>query len=145
RIGPTRHGSIEFPALSTAGANVVQPVEVRPLVRTPIAQLTHKALLNRFTPAAVVIDRQQRVAYFHGHTERFLIHPPGEPTRELIAMTRDALRGAVRVVIHQAFLKNELSVSTAAVMTIDDAHCRVEVSASPLDQRSAPAYFLVTF
>ncbi len=51
RIGPTRHGSVQFPTqFSRGGQGARPPVDVRSMPRASLAQLTHKALLDRHTP-----------------------------------------------------------------------------------------------
>ena len=60
------------------------------------------ALLERFGPPLAVVDRHERVVYFHGDTATFLVHPPGQPTNLLLDLVRPPLRAAVRGVLRQA-------------------------------------------
>ena len=38
-------------------------------------QTVTRMLMEQYAPAAVVVDRQARVVYFHGQTEAFLFQP----------------------------------------------------------------------
>ena len=92
RIGGTRHGTLDFPfpppARHDRGAG---GGEGRLPSRTSLAQLTNRVLLDQYTPAAVTINPQHQVVFFHGDTSPFLEHPRGEPTRELLAMARESV------------------------------------------------------
>ena len=43
----------------------------------------------------------QVIIYYHGKTHAFLDQPQGEPTRDLMTLVREGLRGAVRVALHR--------------------------------------------
>ena len=103
RIGPTRHDLVDYrplrgsAATETAGEPLAAPQEAG---STPVADIARRALLERYAPASVLLDQRGRVVYFHGTTRDYLEQPPGEPTRDLLAMARDGLglklRGAIR-------------------------------------------------
>jgi PAS domain S-box-containing protein len=113
RVGPTRHGTIVFPLphavtgdlglgrLRIAAAGADDPPRRDPQRPSP-AQLTERALLEAHTPPAVSVDREGRILYYHGDTRPYLQQPSGEPTRELFALLREGLRGAVRVALQRA-------------------------------------------
>jgi two-component system CheB/CheR fusion protein len=163
RVGPTRHGQLEFPLPHAArgGSGPVDPATPaeaaraadRRLVGAPgarpsIALLTQRALLEQHVKAAVTVDRDNRVLYFHGNTRPFLEQPPGEPTRDLMMLARDGLRGTVRVALHRCAAEH------AAVTVLDGwlevapgRDVRVAVTASPVssDDPAQPEYFVVSF
>ena len=110
RVGPTRHGLVDFPLPRTLrpDGNRTDNGELgsnglpRLPSRASAGQLVHRALLDRHTPAAVAVDRAGSVVYFHGRTSQFLDQPAGDPTRELLALTRDEVRSAVRTALQRA-------------------------------------------
>ena len=67
-----------------------------------VAQLTQRTLLDGHTPAAVTVDRDGRIVYYHGDTRPFLEQLSGEPTRDLMHLAREGVRGAVRTALHRA-------------------------------------------
>ncbi len=150
RIGPTRHGTPDFPlpySLLAAGRANPASAEARALAGRPsLAQMTARSLLEHHTAAAVTIDRDYRIVYFHGETAPFIASPRGEPTRDLLHLVRESLRGAVRTVVQRA-------ASGAAVAAVLDGWvetrpghvARIEVVASPLDPRNAPEHLVVSF
>ncbi len=146
RIGPTRHGEFDFPLVQDHYL-VSQPErgQSKSLQRSSVAQLTNKLLLERYAPAAVVIDREQHIVYFHGPTHRFLDQPHGEPTRELLSLAKDTIRGALRTAVQRAFAHNLPATATNGMLETEHGRCRIEIVVTPLDSRPHRSYFLVIF
>lgn len=151
RVGPTRHGRVEFPLpkmlLDTENGDRPGAAGERRIGPRPsVGQLTHKALLERHTPAAVTVDRDHRVVFYHGQTAMYLEQPMGEPTRDLFALVREPVRGAVRAALHRAI--SEGAPASSADAWQEDAggnRRRIVVTASPLDLKSAPDYYVISF
>ncbi|MEO6567148.1 MAG: chemotaxis protein CheB, partial [Opitutaceae bacterium] len=146
RVGPTRHGAVEFPlrALGSIGESEGAPV-IGGLPRPSLTHLAQKTLLDRFTPPSVVIDRQHRVVLFHGKTERFLGQPSGEPTRDLMQLVREPLRGALRNALHNAIAHNQPATTRDRWVGGENTRTCVEVTVAPLGGPEAAGHFLVSF
>jgi len=89
RIGVGHRVNVEIPACSAA-----QPAQYKPpaSVVTPRPSLTsiaQQALLTRFAPACVMIDRKLQVLYVHGLIENYLTIPAGELTTRVVDMARE--------------------------------------------------------
>jgi two-component system CheB/CheR fusion protein len=110
-----------------------------------VAAMTAKALLTWHVPAAITVDRNLQIAYFHGNTQPYLNQPAGEPTRELIPLLKDELRGAVRTALHRAMSDNSPSIVHDGLLDTSDGRVRIVVTASPLDLISKSDYFVVSF
>ncbi|HSV15900.1 MAG TPA: chemotaxis protein CheB [Tepidisphaeraceae bacterium] len=161
RIGPTRHGEIEFPLPhilvrpdgdngggGNGGGNGgrLRPA-MRGTQRASVEQMTQRALLDRYTPAAVVVDRQHRVVYYHGKTYRFLSQPTGEPTRDVLTLALEPIRGTLRAALHKISpgLTSPVVVRDG-VVEIEGAQRRLEIHLTPIRQRADPAqFFLISF
>ena len=102
RIGPTRHGAVDFPlphkiARTGAAGERTQPeLPGNAPQRISLSQIITRALLENHTPAAVAVDRDHRIVFYHGNTEPFIAAPRGEPTRDLLTLARESVRGAIR-------------------------------------------------
>ena len=147
RIGPTRHGHVDFPKISSMQSVIdAGSPTTRFTPRLSIAQLTTKTLLESHTPAAVTIDRQYRVVFYHGDTNPFFNQPRGEPTRELFSVVRDSVRGAVRTALHRASRSAKRATSLDGwIIAENGERTRVAVTASPLDTKHAPDHYVVSF
>lgn len=105
RLGQTRRDIVDFPALPVTararpGDEPGSPGEAQPPAR--LADVARRALLDRFAPTSVLIDRQCRALWFHGQTGDYLEPPPGEPSHDLLAMTREGLRLKLRDAVRSA-------------------------------------------
>jgi two-component system CheB/CheR fusion protein len=153
RIGITRPGEFAFPPVTTGrrqlAANEVEHGgtggSVRSVPRASLAHVAQRTLLERFTPAAVVVDSQHRVAYFHGDTSPYLSQPAGEPTREVLQMAREGVRGALRIALHKSMAEQTSSEVRDGYIETTSGRVRVAVTVAPLDDNSLPGFFLVSF
>jgi len=146
RVGVMGHTEIAFPTLKPSVLRVHgDAAKVRELSPVSIAQLAHKALLDRYCPAAVVIDREWRIVFFHGDTQRFLNQPKGEPTRDLLALAHEPIRGPLRNAMQKAINRNLPASALGSWAKVAGERRRIEITASPLDARTEPLFFLVSF
>jgi two-component system, chemotaxis family, CheB/CheR fusion protein len=111
RLGPTRYDLIEFPPLGAPlreAPPFSQPVDAEPRA----ADLARRVLLERYAPAAVLIDHKCRALYFHGATAGYLQQPSGEPTRDILAMASNRLRVKLRGAIHEVLATHHAAAFT---------------------------------
>jgi two-component system CheB/CheR fusion protein len=145
RVGPTRHGEIDFTFPHADGADGGPEHGAAARTKASVPHLTERLLLDAYTPPGVVIDRNSRVIYFHGDTSPFLTQPSGEPTRELLSLVREKVRGAVRTALHQAQLTNAPATSRDGFIETQEGRFRIEVNVAPLAQKLLSGHFLITF
>ena len=114
RIGPTRHDIVDFPLIPAvalpAGTERPEPFSPRAAI-DPF----QRALLERFAPASVLIDRHFTAHAFHGPTGDYLQQPGGEPTTNLLALARDGLQAPLRSAVQRAIADNEEASSAGRV------------------------------
>ena len=142
RVGPARHDTMAFPLPARVSAEII---EGKAISRASVNQIANRALLERHTPAAVVIDRQLRVVYFHGSTTPFLAQPSGEPTRDLLTLARDNVRGALRTAVQKSMERDVISIARGGLSDSEGGKKRLIVRCEPLDSKVAQGYFLVSF
>lgn len=146
RLGPTRHDLIEYPP--PRGQSEPRTMESpSPSASDPsasAAEIARRALLERYAPASVLIDQKGRVLYFHGTTRDYLENPPGEPTRDLLSMTRDGLAAKLRAAIREASRENR-SLTVNARIRESEAGRSVAMTVMPLPASPQGGFFLVSF
>jgi two-component system CheB/CheR fusion protein len=98
-VGRTRPHALEFPLgyLYEPEGPVHTPIR-RPNAdrEANAADLMHHTLVGEFAPACVLINEHYEVLYTHGPVERYLEWPAGEPTRNLLDVLGQRLRGRAR-------------------------------------------------
>ncbi|WP_254509389.1 chemotaxis protein CheB [Anatilimnocola floriformis] len=145
RLGPTRHGTVDIPGPASTFDREFARIESRTTNKTSLAQLTGHALLTHHLPAAVTVDREFRIVYFHGQTELFLTHPRGEATRDLMALLRDGVRIAARVALQRSVAQNVTVLEPDGWADVHGKRHRIAVTASPLETATASGLFVLSF
>ncbi len=146
KLGPTRLDFISFPFQSTAGRTPKAHEAAMPALHAeaPLAtaDFARRALVDRFAPSAVLIDRAGGVIYFHGSTGPYLEQPTGEPVRDLFAMTRDGLTNKLRTAVRMAGSEGR-EVSFIGAVRQTGGNQSVRVTVTPLPDRGKTSGFLI--
>lgn len=148
RLGPTRHDLVEFPIVPTSDVPRSNDfaVAVKPAAPAERAgTLVEQALLTRYAPASVLVDRNYRVHYLRGPTGDYLQPPSGEPSYNLIAMAREGLEVALRRAVSAAVEGNQETTAEARVRRSGASH-PVRLVVTPLrPERHGPDRLLISF
>ena len=112
--------------------------------RSSPRELTQRALLDAYTPASVLINPKGETLYYSGATDRYLRVAAGEPSRDLMAMVRDGLRGKLRAAIQQAGQEHTHSIVTGARLGQGDRSVAVRIEVQPV-QSEGETLLLVSF
>ncbi len=132
-----------FAARSLEGATRAEESATLPQARPSATLVLQRALLERYGPPTVVVDRSDQIVYFHGATEPYLQHPPGEPTRDLMQLVRPPLRIAARNALRAAVRENRMvTVQTTAA---DGFAVPLEITAAPVMEAKTPEHYLLSF
>jgi PAS domain S-box-containing protein len=95
-------------------------------------------LLERYTPASVVIDADGQILQVRGHTSPYLELAPGKSSIALLPMVRDDLRASLAATFAQARLQGTAVTHEDSFVTLEVLPLR-----GPSDSRAAS--FLVLF
>jgi len=148
RIGPSRMDRVDFPIgargePSSLAARLSESTAVRP---GRIADSVQRALLQEFTPAAVVINRNCEIVYYNGPTNEYLKMPTGEATHDLLKVARDGLCTRLRSAVNRAIADNKAIEITDAQVKRSGVYHPVAVKIQPLAiPRASEGLLLVTF
>ena len=73
--------------------------DVRQLSRIETAK---RLLLERYAPAAVVVNRRHEAQFFHGALKNYIQFRDGEPTTNIIELALEGLRPKLRTALQKA-------------------------------------------
>ena len=96
RIGVGHRVNVEIPAHSADTLPAILSPQVAVMPRMSLTAMAQQVLLDRFTPACVMIDRKLQVLYIHGLVENYLTLPAGELTTRVVDMAREGLQARLR-------------------------------------------------
>jgi len=147
RAGVGRRDAVEIPILpvQAPGARVVRHND-RPRPAAAVAGLLHRALLADFAPAAVLINRRYEILSVQGPVVDYLGFPPGELTKDLLALARPGLRTAIRGACQRAMQQHRAAIDQNARVKRQGKYTSCTVTARPIaDPTVVDGLLLVTF
>ena len=114
--------------------------------RFDIQRETDRLLLNKYVPAAVVINEQLDIQQFRGHTGPYLEPAPGEASFNLLRMAREDLMVDLSSVIKEA-AKTKSTAEKNGVRMRYNGHSRIiDIEVMPLKTPGAvELHYLVVF
>lgn len=104
----------------------------------------HLRLLEAYAPPSLVVDERLQVVHLSGHAGDYLHVGQGEPSRNVIDLSRGALRMELRSALYQSFEKGLATTRRVRLDGPGSPHVRVKVAA-PLEDGEAGRFALVTF
>jgi two-component system CheB/CheR fusion protein len=122
------------------------PESATPSAAFDIRKEAERMLLERFAPAAMVVDPDLHIVHFQGDTSAYLAAATGEPSSHLLRILRPELVVEVRAAI-QKVKKHRGPASTGGIrLTVHARVKTIRVEVVPLEGRRAKACdFLVIF
>lgn len=133
RLGKGRHRHLDFPIASHAplvGHDTKSTAIATPDI-TRLADLSQRLLIERYAPAAVLINAELEVLYVEGPADQYLRVPVGEASYSVLAMARHGLRAKLATTIRSA-QQTDQDATTTGVVTRDKHRIPVTLTAHPL-------------
>lgn len=133
RIGKARHGRFDFPISKSPifGRSVPALRGAATGHGFHLAELSQKLLVDRYAPAAVLINTRMEVLFAQGPTDQYLKVPTGEASQDVLSMARDGLRSKLGNTIRMAFSSDQ-DVTTTGNVTRAAHQVPVTIAAHPL-------------
>jgi two-component system CheB/CheR fusion protein len=130
RLGePGFFGSV---ARAKRDASQTDQASLKPVLPLPLAEICKRSILERFSPAAVLVNRQLQCLYSLGTTDRYLRIPSGQPTQDLLALSHPDLRSKLRRVIQRALQENTRVVAGGGRLPFGDRVISFSIEVQPL-------------
>ncbi len=126
-----RFGAREPIKVSRLGATV-EPPERAAGKRTWAAKEADRVLLERYTPAGVVVDERLEILEFRGDTQAYLRHPRGHPTFNLMKMARKELYVELHRALEEARERNLPARRDGVPLRHQGALRRVSIEVIPI-------------
>jgi two-component system CheB/CheR fusion protein len=147
RTGPARRDLVNIPiaANDERRARVAAPEPMRRSA-TGFPQLLQRLLAEDFAPASVLINRDYEILAVQGPLVSYLEFPPGEMTKDLLALARQGLRIRIRSACQQALREGRTIRETDARVRRNGGYVRCIVTARPTTEpKEAEGLLLVVF
>src|SRR5262249_23739790 len=128
----------EFPLTAPEGARR----RVTPPVRTaaehePLQTLAERQLLDRYSPAYVVVNAEGEVLHGSTRTRKYLELAPGAPRMDIFSMARSGLRPDLRAGLHKAVSTGQIAIQKNVVVGTNGGRQTVDLVVHPVRTTSA--------
>ena len=112
-------------------------------MRPDYQKTADELILNRYTPAGVVVNGALDVVHFRGSTAAYLEQAPGKPTHNLLLLARQGLAFELRNLLHKA-KKTQAQVSKENIpVGVNGSLSSVTIEAMPLPGTLDPHYLVL--
>ncbi len=115
----------ELPSMPLAASGMEQqiPTTVGEVDREPSEAALHRRLLEAYAPPSVIVDEDYAFVHLSQTAGRYLQHPGGPPSANIVEVVRPELRVKVRSALREAFGRDEV-VRTQPVSVQFDGEAR---------------------
>ncbi|MBR0753843.1 PAS domain-containing protein [Bradyrhizobium jicamae] len=142
------NSSLRLPMMVTAvrAGHLADFVPRRPpMAGLLLRQMIDEHVLERFSPAHVVANRDGDVVYYSNKTGKYLEPPAGVPTRQLLTLARRDLRLDLRTAFREA-VETGHSVSREGIAVEGEAGVQIiNLQVEPLPIQGEEALYVVLF
>ncbi len=101
-----------------------------------IREFVESALLERYAPACVAINKSGGIIFIHGRTGKYLEPAPGEGSLNIVQMAREGLKMELAAAIRRAASENELVCCRGLRVREDDVTITVNLTVIPYAEES---------
>ncbi|WP_029038295.1 chemotaxis protein CheB [Salinimicrobium xinjiangense] len=123
--------------------NYSRPVKAEN-ARTDFQRTADEIILNRYTPAGVVVDEAMDIVHFRGRTGSYLEPQAGKPDLNLMKMAKPGLAFELRSIIHHAKKQGESIIRENIPIQEGGEQRSLSIEAIPMTGLAEP-YHLVLF
>jgi PAS domain S-box-containing protein len=106
-----------------------------------LVQLSQDSLLEKYGPAAVTINQNYNIIYNNGPTKRYLTHPRGATTNNLLELLPESLRNRIRGAIYKATQEAGTFTIRAGITSDEGQKRQVAIHVSKIKEN----LFLIVF
>ncbi|HMC87298.1 MAG TPA: chemotaxis protein CheB, partial [Chitinophagaceae bacterium] len=107
-------------------------------------QIADALILNKYTPAGVVVNEAMDIVIFRGNTEAYLAQSPGKPSHHLLKMAKDGLAFELRNILHKVKKANATVIKENIPLLVNEIPHSISIEAMPLPKTIDP-YYLILF
>jgi two-component system CheB/CheR fusion protein len=147
RIFKRREGShaVSLPTVFARASRLGGSTEPHRQGQAPLRQNVEMAVLERFAPAHVVVNREGDVLYYSARTGKYLEAAQGSPNRQLLAMARKGLRLELRGALREAIETRRRVQRDHVEVEVEDRLQLVTLIVEPFPDQSTESLYLVLF
>jgi two-component system CheB/CheR fusion protein len=140
-------GLPHFPLVPTQTSPHRDGGDVRAATPAPtLLDRVERTMLERYSPAFVITNRDGDVAHFSGQTGNYLEPAAGAPDNNVFRMARPGLRPILRGTLHRAVVTGHVAVQKNVSVTFSGGTQKINLIVQPIaDGNAESQVFLIVF
>jgi two-component system CheB/CheR fusion protein len=128
----------EFPLTAPDGSKRPSTLPARPAVQhEPLQTLAERQLLDRYSPAYVVVNAEGEVLHGSGRTGKYLELAAGVPRMDIFSMARSGLRPDLRAGLHKAVSSGQIAVQKNILIGTNGGRQAIDLIVHPIRTTAA--------
>ncbi|MBV8650375.1 MAG: hypothetical protein JO255_02840, partial [Alphaproteobacteria bacterium] len=128
----------EFPLTAPDGTKRRATAPTRPAVdQEPLQALAERQLLDRYSPAYVVVNAEGEMLHGSARTGKYLELAPGAPRVDIFSMARSGLRPDLRAGLHKAASSGRIAVEKNVVVGTNGGRQTIDLVVHPIRTTAA--------
>ena len=108
-------------------------------------QAIDRILLEKYTPASVVVNQDLEILQFRGSTGLFLEPAPGKASLNLLKMAKPGLSFELRTIIHKSIKSGRPEVKSGVEVKSNGTLLSASIEVVPVSVEGEESFFLVLF
>lgn len=148
RIGPSRRDLVEMPIVASESRRLprIAHAEATQVPALGFKEIMQRLILDDYAPASVLISRKHEIHCVLGPLVNYLEFPPGEISKDLLALARPGLRTKIRAAVHRAVQTGDVVRDLEARVKRNGAYVACSITVKPISEpNDAAGLLLVTF
>ena len=113
------------------------------IVRTDFQKTADDIILDRYTPAGVVVNDALDIVHFRGSTSNYLEQLAGKPSHNVLTMAKHKLSFELRNILHKAKKENITVLKENIPVQINGRQTFINIEAIPLPNIVEPHYLIL--
>ncbi|MBC7829193.1 MAG: PAS domain-containing protein, partial [Chitinophagaceae bacterium] len=112
-------------------------------MRTDFQKTADDIILDKFTPAGVVVNEAMDIVHFRGKTGNYLEQSPGKPSHNVLQMAKNGLAFELRNILHKAKKEKAPVIKENIPMQLNGSLRNINIEAIPLPNTVEPHYLIL--
>ncbi len=137
----------EFPLTAPEGNRRLPQAMLRSAAEhEPLQTLAERQLLDRYSPAYVVVNGDGELLHGSGRTGKYLELPSGAPRMDIYSMARPGLRPDLRAGVHKAASTGQVAVQRNVTVGTNGGRQAIDLIIHPIRSAAMPdSMYMVVF
>ncbi len=137
----------EFPLTAPEGSRRLAQAPTRSAVEhEPLQTLAERQLLDRYSPAYVVVNGDGELLHGSGRTGKYLELPPGAPRIDIYSMARPGLRPDLRAGVHKAVSTSQVAIQRNVTVGTNGGRQAIDLIVHPIRSAAMPdSLYMIVF